>query len=173
MPRIGLVKPIHGLKQPQFLDYRLAVNPLSVRSRILSWRASQAVACHRRPSVASCHKTGLKSLSITASKKGDRYNSETGSSFGGIGPLRWWLLPPSASAPASGPTASKAGSQKPNHKQKQDGANSSVDDCGNNSSTKMDTDLRQRAVANEGANNAYYEIADESETGPRTICPSD
>jgi hypothetical protein len=71
-------------------------------------------------------------------------------------------LPPSASAPA----ASKAASQKPNHKQKQDGANGSVDDRGDDAGTEMDADLRQQPVANERADNAYYEIADESESGP-------
>jgi hypothetical protein len=30
----------------------------------------------------------------------------------------------------------------------------------------MDTDLRQQPVANECADNTYYEIADESESGP-------
>jgi len=57
-------------------------------------------------------------------------------------------------------------SQKPNHKQKQDGADGSVDDRGDNSCTEMDTDSGQRPVANECADNAYHEIADESETGP-------
>ncbi len=72
-----------------------------------------------------------------------------------------WSLPPSASAPAS----SKAASQKPNHKQKQDGANGSVDDRGDNASTEMDTDSCQQPVANECTDNAYDEIADESESG--------
>jgi hypothetical protein len=76
-----------------------------------------------------------------------------------------WPLPPSASAPASAPAASKATSQKPNHKQKQDGADGSVDDRGDNTGTEVDADLRQQPVANECADNAYYEIADESESG--------
>jgi hypothetical protein len=75
-----------------------------------------------------------------------------------------WPLPPSASAPASAPAASKATSQKPNHKQKQDGADGSVDDRGDNTGTEVDADLRQQPVANECADNAYYEIADESES---------
>jgi hypothetical protein len=75
-------------------------------------------------------------------------------------------LPPSASAPASAPAASEATPQKPNHKQKQDRANGSVDDRGDNAGTEMDADLRQQPVANKRADNAYYQIADESESGP-------
>src|SRR5271170_3222166 len=83
------------------------------------------------------------------------------------GGLHFFLtLPPAASAPASAPAASKATSQEPNHKQKQDGADGSVDDRGDNSGTEMDTDSRQHPVANECADNAYYEIADEAESGP-------
>jgi hypothetical protein len=75
-------------------------------------------------------------------------------------------LPPSASAPTSAPATSEATPQKPNHKQKQDRANRSVDDRGDNAGTEMDADLRQQPVANKCADNAYYQIADESEPGP-------
>jgi hypothetical protein len=67
---------------------------------------------------------------------------------------------------ASAPAASEATPQKPNHKQKQDRANGSVDDRGDNAGTEMDADLRQQPVANKRADNAYYQIADESESGP-------
>jgi hypothetical protein len=36
----------------------------------------------------------------------------------------------------------------------------------------MDTYLRQQPVADECADNTYYEIADESESDPRTILPA-
>jgi len=75
-------------------------------------------------------------------------------------------LPPSAPAPTSAPAASKATSQKPHHKQKQDGANSSIEDRRDDAGTQMDSDLRQQPVANERADNAYNEIADESESNP-------
>jgi hypothetical protein len=75
----------------------------------------------------------------------------------------FWPLPPSASAPAAGKPATT--SQKPNHKQKSDGADGGVDDRGDNSGTEMDTNSRQQPVANECADNTDYEIANESESG--------
>ena len=72
-------------------------------------------------------------------------------------------LPPSASAPAS-ETATTL--QKPDDHQKQNGANSGVDDCRDNSRTEMDTNLRQQPVANERADNTNYDIAYKPEASP-------
>src|SRR5712691_11048054 len=65
-------------------------------------------------------------------------------------------LPPSASAPAP-KTATTL--QKPDYNQKQDGADSGIDDCRDNSRTEMDTDLRQQPVANERPDNTNCDIA--------------
>jgi hypothetical protein len=72
---------------------------------------------------------------------------------------------PQPPSPASAPAAPKTAAQKPNYKQKQDGADGGVDDRRDNSGTEMDAYLRQQPVANECADNAYDEIADESESG--------
>jgi hypothetical protein len=57
-----------------------------------------------------------------------------------------------------------ASTDQPYHDQQQDGADGGVDDRADNSDTKMDTDLRQEPVADEGANNSDDEVTNQAET---------
>ena len=72
-----------------------------------------------------------------------------------------WPLP-SASAPRPKTAAT---SPKANQEEKQHRTNGGVYNRGDNAGTQMDTDSRQQQIADECADNAYYEIADESKSG--------
>jgi hypothetical protein len=73
-------------------------------------------------------------------------------------------LAASAATPAAAPAAATA--NEPDDEKEHDSAQGGVDDRGDKSETKMDTELRHQPVADEGADNSDDHVADEPKAGP-------
>jgi hypothetical protein len=76
-------------------------------------------------------------------------------------------LPPTV-PPTASPTAAPASatSDKPDDEEEQRSTDGSVDNCGDNPCTKMNIQLRQQPVADEGANNSDYQVTNEAKSSP-------
>jgi hypothetical protein len=70
-----------------------------------------------------------------------------------------------APAPAPAATKAAAAADEPHDEQENQRPDGCVDDGGDNSDAKVEAELGQQPVANEGANDPDEEVTDESEPG--------
>jgi hypothetical protein len=73
----------------------------------------------------------------------------------------------STASPTIAPAAaqSAATTDESDDEQQHDGADRGIDDCADNSDTKMNADLRQQPVTDEGADNSDHKVTNQPETG--------
>src|ERR1700736_1989231 len=68
--------------------------------------------------------------------------------------------PPTAAAPTGAPAATAT--DEPDDEEQQAGADRGVDDRGHDPGTNMETELRHQPVADEGADNPDYQVANDA-----------